>query len=464
MRGKLQLLAGGLCLMLGIANLQAQETQTLPENLQVYTFDEDQTKAWVGTTINGVSDNGKYAVGYSALTNTAIIWDLDSREFKQITGSHRNNRAMAYDVSDDGTVVGAYADTTLEATKSAIIPGFWKDGVWKPLPLIEGVAYTGGEFNGATGISPDGKTITGFIRESLYSEELKKNVARCRPAIWIDGVLQPRFESLPTSADETGYGAFSFHSSADGKVLSGRYDHPNGARALVVWIDGKMTFIDGAERTNYFFSAADNCVSPNGQYVAGYFAPEGVASGWMLPSLYNTTTQQKIDLPEGWSSVSTVLDDGTIYGSTGTGGTALMRTPDYEGSLVGYLVGKYHITEDDLGCSPSTVKAASADGKVIGSWYGISLGFGMSMLPCIIVQDRPATSIETVDNNTPSLRMADGEISAEGAERIELYDVSGNRVGQIAAGKISVSGLSGMVIAKAHFRNGATGYAKFVVR
>lgn len=465
MKGKLQLLAGGLCLMLGISNLHAQETQTLPEDLQIYIFDEDQIEKWVGTTINGISDNGKYAVGHSELTKTAIIWDLDSRSYKQITGSHRNNRALAYDVSDDGTVVGAYADSTLEATKTALLPGYWKDGVWEPLPLVEGVPFAGDDFNGiATGITPDGKTITGYVREILYSDELKKNVKRFRPAIWIDGVLQPRFSSLPTSADETGYGAFSFHSSVDGKVLSGRYDHSNGSRALVVWIDGEITFIEGAELTQYFFHAADNGVSPNGQYVVGYFAPEGAASGRLTPVLYDTTAKQKIEVSGNWSSISTVLDDGTIYGTTGTGGTALIRTGDYDGPLVDYLVGEYGIHADDLGCSPSTVKAASADGTVLGAWYPVDLGFGAAMLPCMIVLDHPTTSIETVNNGIPSLRMSNGEISAEGAERIELYDVSGSQIGHVASGKISVNGLSGIVIAKAHFQNGTIGYAKFVVR
>lgn len=84
------------------------------------------------------------------------------------------------------------------------------------------------------------------------------------------------------------------------------------------------------------------------------------------------------------------------------------------------------------------------------------------MLPYVFVIDHPL-SVQTA-KNTQTLRIEGNEIFAEGAERIELYDVSGCKLDSITGDRISVSSLDGVVIAKGYFSNGETGHAKFIVR
>lgn len=466
MRKKLLMLAGGLCFSLGMSTLQAQQVS---DNLQVYVFDPEQIEQWFGVNIYGVSDNGKYAVGFDdTFSGVAVIWDMDSREFRQITGSYKQ-KAEVYDVSDNGVAVGVFADNTLEETKTAMVPGYWKDGKWTALPLTEGIPIGKKDVNGcARTISPDGTIITGYVKDWFYWEKGQKNVDLCRPAVWINGVLQPMYDEVPSREGlGIGMGMWPNYASADGRVLGGLADHPTGARSPAVWIDGEMTRIYGEKDVDpdvdeFFYDGVVGGVSPNGKYVTGYFAPQGDGSV-LIPFIYNTETKEKEELKGSWGSTTAVLDDGTVYGMSGYMGEALLRTSDYEGTLMNYLIEKYGIEKDDLECPFFTnVGAVSADGSVIGGYFAADAGFGAGMLPYLIVMGHP-TSIQTAQN-APALRLEGQEIIAEGADKIELFDVSGCKLTGVAGAKVSVSGLSGVIIAKAYYANGETGHAKFVIR
>ena len=135
------------CMMAFVAMpLAAQEV-----TLTALTADDD-------ATIAGMSNNGKWAVGYAfdnsdnAATNiNASVWNLETGERTVLT-PYEEGTSEANCISNDGTLVGgAYLGEA----------AYYTDGAWHALPKMEG--YTMGTVK-SLAITAEGDTIfVGYI-------------------------------------------------------------------------------------------------------------------------------------------------------------------------------------------------------------------------------------------------------------------------------------------------------------
>lgn len=128
---------------------------------------ENENKVYFNNSLGevyGVSDNGKYVAVSDVESNMAYLWDSENPEvFTDISfdpdltanlpSAQRVTGTLAYDVSDDGMVVGAliYAD-------GHSVPAYLKDGEWTALTVLDTTLNT----NQAIAVTPDGKTICGY--------------------------------------------------------------------------------------------------------------------------------------------------------------------------------------------------------------------------------------------------------------------------------------------------------------
>lgn len=476
MRKKLLLFLGLATISAGFHCVQAQDTTP---KVKVYNISTDLDSLFAGSAVYGVSANGEYAVGHGTdYSEMAFIWKQTDGTFQQIKGSF-GDVACAYSVSNDGTVVGCFASDNNGEIKEGglpyMVPGYWKDGVWTALPLACPIVQgKDGGLNGeARFISADGSVITGYINRpferNFYDEE--GNLTETRkvnllcPAVWIDGELQRAFRNLP-HGDDVQQGMWSMcPSSDDGTIMAGVYEHPTGSRAPVVWNNGEIRFLYGENDIDiwvdeYFFEGFMAAVSPNGKYAGGYWQPQGVG-GQMYAILYDVE-EDKVEQLDGWGSVTAILDDGTVFGTTGEMGSGLIRKHAYNGSLSGYLevfCGNY-----EGGSLPGIIFGASTDGRVLGGWYPRVEGIGLMMAPSVVVIPEGADGVKKVEETVRSVIMLDNEIIAPRSEKIELYNAVGTLVGSTTNDRIAVDGLKGIVIAKTYYENSKVQTKKFVVK
>lgn len=343
----------------------------LPEELLAEVFDGQ---------ISCIAPGGAYAVGTNSSYDKGFIWSKSTGEYALITGSV-DNECAAYAVSDDGTVVG-----TFKNNDDHLVPGYWKDGTWTALPMLDGVGYY--TDNGAAiRISPDGRTISGYINMMSYREEVGKEVEIFRPVVWVNGVIQDNFtgDALP-DADTTQSGFWVSAASDDGSVLGGVADFTTGVRSPAIWVNGTLTRLYGKEDidpevTQDFFDGLVAGVSPNGRYAVGYFSAAGDYSD-AFSFIYDTQTQVLDEIPE-WAALSAVLDDGTVFGMDTYFGNGVMRTPDYSGSVSDYLSSKgLDVSQKGI---PNVVFAATADCKMMGGYFIEVMEWGPVNTPTLVV-------------------------------------------------------------------------------
>ena len=134
-------------------------------------------------TVTSVSPNGKWAAGYfmNGMGSTyAFRWNLENNEAELLT--RNNDQSLAYDVADDGTVVGTCPDYTVAPNGAPItVCGYYKDGSWHTLEPIDGYDVPNAQYDGqAIAISADGHWIGGAI----YNSE-----GMWTPVIWKDGKI-----------------------------------------------------------------------------------------------------------------------------------------------------------------------------------------------------------------------------------------------------------------------------------
>lgn len=426
-----------MALLMGLSacTIHAQE-----KILKVHTVNNDPEMAslFTGASVNGVSLNGRFAVGSgSELTEFAFIWDRETGEFTQITGS-LGDAAEVYGVSNDGTVVGCFADSNNgEVSEGGIaytIPGFWKDGQWTPLETE--LANEVGDMNGeARTISADGRIITGYIRGTYtmhYNDPITGNpnaetqVIMFRPAVWIDGKLQA-WENLPY-AELLGQGMWLQAASEDGNILAGVYEHPSGSRSPSVWTNGSIHHIygeqDKSDEDRYFFEGNVGSVSPNGKYVAGYWLPRDISS--CTSFVYDTEnhTTENID---GMGIATIVTDNGNVYGMTTYMGASYIRTADFCGLLTDLLDSiSYSQVPEDI---PQTILGVSEDEKVLGGWYNLEdPDFGYIMMPSIleICDPNDVDGIASASHESPAISISYGHILPPmGTEYTEILTAGG---------------------------------------
>lgn len=155
--------------------------------------------------LEAFSANGRYAVGYSGMSDAArgFIWDLSA---DIITYPSRAYANQLWSISNDGTAYGwrmNSTDSNEPIGDDQLLWGTCKNGVWTPQPAgmrVEGISAEGilmGNVNG-TPVTYDVKTQTFTYYEGNGSIlALKENVAAgyCQtgpdrhPAIWKEGAL-----------------------------------------------------------------------------------------------------------------------------------------------------------------------------------------------------------------------------------------------------------------------------------
>lgn len=367
MKHGLQLIAGGIFALLAFSiGANAQKSAKL------YYFEDDMC---FGGSFNGVSPSGKYAVGCSSdFSESSYIWERESGRVTLITGSI-DERSEAYDVSDDGTVVGLFKDpkSVDDKNKPVLVPGYWKDGKWTALPRFKGMGVFGSGMNGvASKISGDGKTIVGYLPCAM---------GMMSPAVWIDGELQPKLDG-----ELLGQGAIANSISDDRKVLAGWAEHDSGARSPAAWVDGKMTRIDGltfdVEVDEFFFEGSASYVSPDGKYVTGYYSPQGNATS-CKPFIWSQENGTEYYASGGLGTV--VTNEGIVYGSGGYMGSATIYKDKVVQTLDSYLEENYGFNPADYSFSMSNVMGISEDGKVLAGWGVNAVSMGAIMIPIIII-------------------------------------------------------------------------------
>ena len=271
-----------------------------------------------GSTIHGMSDNGKWAVGYGVNDATSLysfpkLVNLTEHTQRELLSEDEINlgiEAFANDITNDGTIVvgcyngqPAYLNTTTNK--------------WYTLPLVSG--NIGGHVDAVT---PDGKYAVGICTMGGFDEvpvmwDLQTNkivTLTNLPSCDLSGHYQDMTRLLEVSADARYIvGCVSYSYPSD--VLYFLYD-----RETQEWDAIAFDY----EATSNRFTARDNSVrtldgitiSPNGEWVAGvvYSTDDG-----RNPFRYHVPTRtfenfnRSEDLDKG---CVTVDNDGTIYAAT----------------------------------------------------------------------------------------------------------------------------------------------------
>lgn len=302
--------------------------------------------------ILAASGNGKWACGVYLDYNSeqyGFRWNLESGEIETLNSSIHS---IAYSISDDGTVVGEFADNTFRSNGAATtMAGYWKDSKWHRLEMPTSTVSQ----SGAAAISPDGQYITGHIEEDgKYIGYVWKNGK-------IDHVLQ----------DKKGV-SMPYTISPDGKLAAGWVQDEN--RTSCIWdAEGKYTLLNQADQSPW---SSARKFSHDGKTLL-YFG------GWnedgSLKALYDVATGETtslmpastgnfdiFDLSDGASVVMCELDDRGFVYTNGTGTYA----DDFLTSK-GLDLSTMHIYKDESASYYYINRAStvSADGNVMGFQY-----------------------------------------------------------------------------------------------
>lgn len=371
---------------------------------------------------NGVSGNGKYAVGDDGriLTNAAFMWTRESNRFVDIqgvdpTGMETNPDASLYDVSDDGVAVGAFYDGEhpLSDGQVPIRPGYYKDGKWTALPGLDGVELFPDNLNGsAMAISDDGRIIAGQVPVMM---------GRTVPVLWIDGKIQ-RIDDLTYE----GAGVWIEDMSNDGKILCGFAEWEDGSRGPAIWKDGKMIRVIGTESATSnpekwegfyngrFMSISPDCKTAGGVFEDGLGGAYGFS--WTLPEVFDQENAGEVVEME--QLVSVVLNNNCMY-----------TTPNAYGPASYYADGTYTPLLEYLGTTsdyiPSMISGVSNDGRVFSGTFVYTTAMGAVNSPMVISLES-ADGINTGLMDELNVHLQGTQLCVSGAyDSLSVYGVNG---------------------------------------
>lgn len=321
-----------------------------------------------------VSANGLYAVGcddqsQSASNGAPFLWRRSNpSEIEFLVSETSENRITAYDVTNDGVVVGSFEERDPDELEPvACYPGYrTPDGSWYQLPMPDSYslsyAKTYDFLNTAEAVTPDGKYIAGqaFITVG-YNSYWKLDIVYLTPILWekVDGeyVLKQTYTNLGdegksyiyqdgelVKVDESvNYNQFVvWDISNDGSTIAGVNQAWCGGQNPAIIRNGEMIQLfdcdkvvdEEEESTGDFNGGICNSIDANGN-VYGYFQePDGsmkyftytadgklvyhnndfVTCGDKNGNTYNTSS-------EGVSYVLDCSEDGTVVAGAGLGST-----------------------------------------------------------------------------------------------------------------------------------------------
>lgn len=227
-------------------------------------------------TIAGISNNGKWAVGYAfdnsdnASNNiNASLWNLETGA-RKILAPYEDGPSEANCVSEDGTVIGgAYLGEA----------AYYANGKWNTLPKMEG--FTMGVVKAMT-ITAEGDTIfVGYIMDGPDGQAAEA-------VKWVNGVIDY------VNPENFIYGRFGEEAtvntcwdiSEDGKVILGSMEFnakPHQSAFIATGDDIYLIDTENELNANLSFIFAPK-MSANGKYVVGSFRHVIIQEGEEFPS------------------------------------------------------------------------------------------------------------------------------------------------------------------------------------
>ena len=314
--------------------------------------------------VSAVSKNGQYACGMS-YPNPAFIWN-------EITGRVDLNPTTefseAYDVSNDGIVVGRFYDPTLPAPggNPTLRAGYWENGNWSALAGLTGLDPLDElSFTHAYGISADGSRIVGMQWRPDYSVE----------AVYWDDV------SIATGLGQTyGENSRANCTSSNGSIIAGWNAGPDGIpdRTAYSW-DPTPHYLGGFDQT--YPVGESRAINSDGSVIVG-------ASIW--PFVWTAATGMQHILADSSDydkgAGQGISDDGTIVGWVDPVGGGFNYAGFIKKSGWSDIVYLSTYIADSLGITGYTGwdftfgQSISADGKLIGMTAYTPLGEARALL------------------------------------------------------------------------------------
>ncbi len=376
----------------------------------------------VSGIINGLSNDGKYAVGSKAVSGSFVnifesyIYTVQTQAQDWLTKYDESDllhSGKMVAVTDDGTIAGNIFDPDMRLPLGDI--GDFRPGINQIAdgdeqlgrPLVSGAVWRGGktyvlgcgphrieEFDQegdgteAVGITSDGNTVFGNLVQSLY---------QVAPVKWTYDAENDKYEY---SQLELGQGAVrAVIGSVAGNGACAGFARINGADVPVMWdADGKMTRIPmpNSERPDYYWEVNCDAISPSGRFVllkgSGNHAYLGIYDA-------QTGTIADIAVPSNTFEVKgfAVTDNGTAYVSV-TPSTNYIPVLHMFSLSDGYLVNfKYYLEQVATGVAArfpdanQSVAGVSEDGLVIaGSTGGYSASSWVITLDSLEAVNVPA--------------------------------------------------------------------------
>ncbi len=292
-------------LLLAGAFFTASSAFAQTEKVKVTTYIESHESdvESIPLLFRSLSDNGKWACGGNYDCEYPYLWNLETDEVTcllQPLEIEEGIVAMAYDVSDDGVVVGEYNG------KAA----YYEEGEWHTLNgYYEGGAYL-------TFITPDGSYMGG--RNISSSGTLAKGLLfKDKKRITVTLPKQNFYGNNATMFCFTGI-------SNDGKYLSGCMDwnlSPASTPFLATYKEGQYeatTFADskyittdeqGNPQYTYYEMRDDMRVSPDGKYVFGCSYGETEST-----SIYDIEKDVFTEMDCEGTGAYAIDSEGTLYG------------------------------------------------------------------------------------------------------------------------------------------------------
>ncbi|MBQ2980377.1 MAG: T9SS type A sorting domain-containing protein [Bacteroidaceae bacterium] len=433
-----------LCACAIVGTMSAQDLQKA--KLYVPEFDTETAEGIFGT-IYGVSANGMYAAGYDDfLGSCAFIWERSTGKFTEVELA-----SMIMDASNDGTFVGNYW-VEIPGTDGSVAsrPGYYKDGVWSPLPLLRAEAMlTPGvgesdDMNGcAMAISADAKFIGGYITDEF--------VYKLYPALWQlneetnEYELINTFENIQESIDtlDCPYGWVVKGMSDDGTILTGFAEWGSGARSAAVIINGEekrltclkdpMQIYEETGEDQYLDAEGFAQVSANGQYFAGFYAASASSMG--LCGWTWDPSQESVAFTDDYTVIACVDNNGVAYGSSMLMGDAARL----ENGVMTNL-SEHYTWEDINGAYLSTIFACNNDGSVLGGIAMVSYSaFGGVQSPAVLVIGE-SDAVETIEKDANEVAMYNGWAFISGAyNEARVYNMQGVVVAEANEGNIDLT-------------------------
>lgn len=322
----------GLCLlMLGTANVSAQAPLSTDEPKPTCTvFNSWDGKSGETCTMMGVSSNGNYAIGYIESSITGVFWEREGNKVSQIFSPYEEEGvdnfgnpigmepagSYTFDVSNDGTIVGAFKDvnTVDKYGRICFAPGYRTiDGTWKRVPLLAENLSGRDQSGKVVKISKDGTVMGGHIK----AVDSKGNETGNVPAIWKNGKLEPTvpvadaryFELTAMSEDGTKWGGIKID-----KMLTAVSSYTS------VLYDGKEVIeIEGTKPDDSYTGGVTtvSCISENGKYACGHYYTSKLDKNLKLITyvkgyLLDIATKEYTWIDNFAPTV--VMNDGTMFG------------------------------------------------------------------------------------------------------------------------------------------------------